>query len=155
MYRIMFLLKRKSHITHAQFRAHFERSHAAMAQKYCGHLFSQYQRHYTDTVWAGGDSRKPDSGFGPQPWGWDVLSVWTLPSEENYHEVIRIMESPAVKHLFETDEDRFIDRTATVMIPCTVADTGTSFNAPGTVFDTADGTPSWDGWEQISTGQNH
>jgi len=144
MYRVMFLLKRKSHLTHEQFRTHFERSHAAMALKFCGHLFSQYQRHYTDTVWCGGDSRQEGSGFGPKPWAWDLLSVWTLPSEENYHEVIRIMESPEIKHLFQDDEDRFIDREATVMIPCTVADTGTVFNPKGTVFDTATGIPSWD-----------
>lgn len=144
MYRIMFLLKRKPHLTHEEFRAHFERSHAAMALKFCGHLFSQYQRHYTDTVWCGGDSRRESSGFGPQPWNWDLLSIWTLPSEENYQEVIRIMESPAIKHLFEEDEDRFIDREATVMIPCDVADTGVVFSAAGTVFDTPTGVPSWD-----------
>ncbi len=143
MYRIMFLLKRKPHMTHEQFRAHFERSHAPMALKFCGHLFSQYQRHYADTVWCGGDSRKPDSGFGPTPWNWDLLSVWTLPSEAHYHEVIRIMESPGIKPLFEADEDRIIDREATVMIPCNVADTGTNFAATGTVFDTPTGIPSW------------
>jgi hypothetical protein len=150
MYRIMFLLKRKSHITHAQFRAHFERSHAAMAQKYCGHLFSQYQRHYTDTVWAGGDSRDPNSGFGAKPWNWDLISVWTLPSEENYNEVIRLMLTPELDHLFKDDEDRFIDRTATVMIPCTMVDTGTTLNPAGTVFDTPDGIPSWANWAEIA-----
>lgn len=150
MFRIMFLLKRKPHLTHAQFRAHFERSHAAMAQKYCGHLFSQYQRHYFDTVWAGGDSRQDNSGFGPRPAGWDLLSVWTLPSEQNYQEVIRIMESPGVKHLFEQDEDRFIDREATVMIPCDLADTGVVLPPHGTVFDTPTGEPSWDNWAEIA-----
>jgi hypothetical protein len=144
MYRVMFLIKRKPHMSHEQFRAHFERSHAAMAMKFCGHLFSQYQRHYMDTVWAGGDSRKADSGFGPRPSNWDLLSVWTLPSEENYHEVIRIMQLPECDHLFEEDEDRFIDREATVMIPCTVADAGVVFNPKGTVFDTPTGIPSWD-----------
>jgi hypothetical protein len=150
MYRIMFLLKRKSHITHAQFRAHFERSHAAMAQKYCGHLFSQYQRHYLETVWDGDDSRKPDSKFGPRPSNWDLLSVWTLPSEENYNEVIRLMLTPELDPLFEADEDRFIDRTATVMIPCTMIDTGTSLTPAGTVFDTPDGIPSWKNWAEIA-----
>lgn len=144
MYRVMFMLKRKPHMTHAQFRDHFERSHAAMALKFCGHLFTQYQRHYTDTVYAGGDSRKENSGFGPKPWGWDLLSVWTLPSEEHYNEVIRIMLDPEINHLFEEDEDRFIDREATVMIPCDVADTGTVFNPKFTVFDTPTGIPSWD-----------
>ena len=149
MYRVMFLIKRKPHLTHAQFRAHFERSHAAMALKYCGHLFSQYQRHYLETVWDGGDSRKPGSKFGPRPSNWDLLSVWTLPSEENYNEVIRIMLTPELDPLFEADEDRFIDRTATMMIPCSVADTGTEFNAKGTVFDTGTSLPSWDKWTEF------
>jgi hypothetical protein len=145
MYRIMFLLKRKPHLTHQQFREHFERSHAAMALKFCGHLFTQYQRHYIDEVMSGGDSRKPNSGFGPHPFNWDLLSVWTLPSEENYNEVIRLMLTPELDPLFEADEDRFIDRSATVMIPCTVADTGVDFNPKGTVFDTPTGVPSWEG----------
>ena len=31
MYKVMHFIKRKPHLTHAQFRDHFERSHAAMA----------------------------------------------------------------------------------------------------------------------------
>jgi len=76
-------------------------------------------------VWCGGDSRQEGSGYGPREWQWDLLSEWILPSEDNFNEVIRIMESPDIRRLFEEDEDRFIDRKATVMIPCTVADTGT------------------------------
>ena len=41
MYKVIHLVKRKSHMTHEQFREHFERSHAAMALKFCGHLFSE------------------------------------------------------------------------------------------------------------------
>ena len=41
MYKVIHLVKRKSHLTHEQFREHFERSHAAMALKFCGHLFSE------------------------------------------------------------------------------------------------------------------
>ena len=118
MYKVMFLLKRKQHLTHEQFREHFEHSHAPMAQKYCGHLFSEYRRNYMNVVWCGGDSRQERSGYGPREWEWDLLSEWTLPSEASFHEIIRIMESPGIKPLFEEDEDRFIDRTATVMIPC-------------------------------------
>jgi hypothetical protein len=125
MYKVMFLIKRKRHMTHDQFREHFERSHAPMAQKFCGHLFSEYRRNYMNVVWTGGDSRIPGSNYGPREWEWDLLSEWILPNEENLQEIYRIMESPGIKQLFQEDEDRFIDRDATVMIPCTVADTGT------------------------------
>jgi EthD domain len=125
MFKVMFLIKRQPHLTHEQFREHFERSHAPMAQKYCGHLFSEYRRSYMHVVWCGGDSRQEGSGYGLREWQLDLLSEWILPSEDNFNEVIRIMESPDIRRLFEEDEDRFIDRKATVMIPCTVADTGT------------------------------
>ena len=125
MYKVMFLLKRKSGMTHEQFREHFERSHAPMAQKYCGHLFTAYHRNYVGTVFSGGDSRAENSGYGPKPWQWDVISEWILPDEAAFHEIIRIMETPDIKKEFQDDEDRFIDRDATVVIPCEMVDTGT------------------------------
>jgi hypothetical protein len=150
MYKVIHLVKRKGHLTHEQFREHFERSHAAMALKFCGHLFSEYRRNYVNIVMGGGDSRKPDSGFGPMAWQWDLLSEWILPREENLYEIYRIMDTPGIKHLFEEDEDRFIDRTAGVTMPCTVFDVGTIFNAKGTVFDTVSGEPSWEGYRNWS-----
>ena len=61
-------------------------------------------------------------------WEWDLLSEWILPSEENFHEIYRIMESPGIKHLFQEDEDRFIDRKTNVTMPCAVFDVGTSLS---------------------------
>jgi hypothetical protein len=145
MYKVINLVKRKSHLTHEQFRDHFERSHAAMAIKFCGHLFSEYRRNYVDVVLAGGDPREEGSGFGPTEWQWDLLSEWIMPDKESFDEVQRLMETPELKHLFQADEDRIIDRQHIVMMPCTaVCDTGTVFNPQGTVFDTPTGEPSWD-----------
>ena len=131
MYKVIHLVKRKSHLTHEQFREHFERSHAPMALKFCGHLFSEYRRNYVNIVFGGGDSRQRGSGYGPTEWEWDLLSEWVLPSVENLQEIYRIMQSPGIKHLFQEDEDRFIDRKMNVTMPCTVFDGGTVFN-PGT-----------------------
>jgi len=144
MYKVIHLIKRQNHLTHEQFRDHFERSHAAMALKFCGHLFTEYRRNYVNVVYGGGDSRKENSGYGPMEWQWDLLSEWILPSEENLHEIYRIMQTPGIAHLFEEDEDRFIDRAANVTMPCTVFDVGTVFNPKGTVFDTVTGEPHWD-----------
>ena len=143
MYRVIHLVKRKSHLTHEQFRDHFERSHAAMALKFCGHLFSDYQRNYVNKVLGGGDPRAEGSGFGEMEWEWDLLSVWTMPDEAAFVEIQRIMESPGIKRLFQEDEDRFIDRQKIVMMPCEVRTTGTTFDPKGTVFDTPTGEPSW------------
>jgi EthD domain len=144
MYKVLHFIKRKKHLSHEQFREHFERSHAAMALKFCGHLFSQYRRNYVNMVWTGGDSRDASSGYGEREWQWDLMSEWILPNEEALHEIYRIMQSPGIKELFRADEDRIIDRTATVTAPCMVFDVGTAFNPRGTVFDTVTGEPSWD-----------
>jgi hypothetical protein len=149
MYRVVNLVKRKPHLTHAQFRDHFERSHAAMALKFCGHLFTHYERMYVSDVLGGGDPRVEGSGFGPMEWGWDLMSVWTMKDEAAFLEIQAMMESPELKRYFQEDEDRFIDRQHIVMMPCTaVRDTGTQFKPEGTVFDTPDGTPRWDDWQE-------
>jgi hypothetical protein len=147
MIKVIHLIKRKPHLTHEQFREHFERSHAAMAMKFCGHLFKEYRRNYVNVVFGGDDSRKPGNSYGPMEWDWDLLSEWIVGSEEDLQEIFRLMESPEYKHYFEEDEDRFIDRKMNVMMPCTVADTGVVFNAKNTVFDTVSGEPSWEGYE--------
>lgn len=144
MYKVLHFIKRKPHLTHAQFRDHFERSHAPMALKFCGHLFSEYRRNYVDIAHTGGDSRQAGSGYGPREWDWDLISEWILPDEAALHEIYRIMQQPGIDQLFLADEDRFIDRTATVTVACDVRDVGTAFDAAGTVFDTPDGTPRWD-----------
>jgi hypothetical protein len=125
MYKVMWLMKRQAHLTHQQFRDHFEASHAPMAQKYCGHLFTDYRRNYVDQVWSGGDPRLEPAAYGPRAWSWDLISEWTTATEADFHDILRIMDEPAIRQEFWDDEDRFIDRTATVMIPCEERETGT------------------------------
>lgn len=144
MFKVLHFIKRKPHLTHEQFRDHFEKSHAAMALKFCGHLLTAYQRNYFDTVYTGGDSRLENSGYGPKTADWDLISEWILPDEAALHEIYRIMQTPGIDELFHADEDRFIDRTATMTIHCEVRDTGTVLDPKGTVFDTPDGEPRWD-----------
>lgn len=144
MLKVMHFIKRKPHLTHEQFRDHFERSHAAMALKFCGHLFFDYRRSYVNLAWTGGDSRQPDSGYGEREWEWDLISEWTVPDEDALNEIYRIMQTPGIDELFHADEDRFIDRTATVTVPCDVRGGGAEFDPKGTVFDTPSGEPSWD-----------
>lgn len=144
MYKVLHFIKRKPHMTHEQFRDHFERSHAAMALKFCGHLFTEYRRNYIDVAWFGGDSRLEGSGYRQQDANWDLISEWILPDEAALNEIYRIMQEPDKDHLFRADEDRFIDRRATMTIVCDVRDLGTTFKPEGTVFDTPDGKPRWD-----------
>lgn len=147
MYKVIHLIKRKPHLTHEQFREHFERSHAPMALKFCGHLFKDYRRNYVNVVYGGDDSRKPVNNYGPMEWDWDLLSEWIVGSEEDLNAIYAIMESPEYRHYFLEDEDRFIDRMMNVTMPCTVATSGTHFDPKNTVFDTPTGEPSWEGYE--------
>lgn len=126
MFKVIWLMKRKQGWTHEQFRAHFEASHAPMALRHCGHLFAGYRRNYAGEVWSGGDPREDGSAYGRRPWAWDLISEWIMPDEAAFNQILRIMESPGIKEEFRADEDRFIDRTATVMIPCVVAGSGAS-----------------------------
>ena len=144
MFKVLHFIKRKPHMSHDQFKEHFERSHAAMALKFCGHLFSEYRRNYVNVVWTGGDSRQEGSGYNQREWDWDLISEWILPNEDALQEIYRIMQEPEKDKLFRDDEDRFIDRTASVTVPCEVSDVGTVFQPRGTVFDTPTGKPSWD-----------
>ena len=144
MHKVLHFIKQEAHLSHEQCKEHFERSHAAMALKFCGHLFSEYRRNYVNMVWTGGDSRIQGSGYGIREWNWDLISEWILPNEEALQEIYRIMQSPGIDELFHADEDRFIDRTATVTVPCDVRDVGTAFHPKDTVFDTPTGEPSWD-----------
>ena len=118
-----------------------------MALKFCGHLFKHYQRSYVSDAFGGDDSRKENSKFGPVAPAWDLLSEWTLESEEDLYEIYRIMQLPEYDSYFHEDEDRFIDRAHTVTMHCVVADVGTEFRPENTVFDTPTGEPSWDGYE--------
>ena len=144
MYKVLHFIRRKPHLTHEQFKEHFERSHAAMALKFCGHLFTAYRRNYVNMVYTGGDSRQPDSGYGLREWQCDLISEWIVPDEAALQEIYRLMQQPGIDELFRADEDRFIDRTATATVPCDVCDVGTVFNPKGTVFDSPDGKPRWD-----------
>ena len=125
MYKVVWLMKRKPELTHEQFRDHFERSHAPMALKYAGHLYKEYRRNYASQVWTGGDPRQESGGYGPRDWEWDLMSEWITETEADFQEILRIMETPEIKKEFQEDEDRFIDRSATMMIPFEVRDTGT------------------------------
>jgi len=144
MYKVMHFVKRKSHLTHEQFRDHFERSHAALALKYFGHLFVEYRRNYVNMVWTGGDARQEGSGYGLKEWDWDLISEWITADEASYQEIMKFFRNPEIDRFFYEDEERFMDRSTIVDVPCEVRDTGTVFNPKGTVFDTPTGEPRWD-----------
>jgi len=120
MYKVIWFIKRKQGMTHEAFRKHFEESHVKLAEKYIGHLFSEYRRNYVTTAFDGGDPREPDGGFAPREWDFDLISEWCFADEAAFMELNRVMADPEITRLFKEDEDKFADRKSMTMIPCDV-----------------------------------
>ena len=123
MFKVIWLIKRKSSITHEQFREHYERSHVAMAHKYFGHLWTEYRRNYVTTAFGG--SPAPDGGLGPVAADCDCVTEWIFPSLANYEELLRISADPVIGKAFHDDEANFLDRESLRMFHVEVVDTGT------------------------------
>jgi hypothetical protein len=148
MYKVFHFIARKPHLTHEQFREHFERSHAAMALKYFGHVFTDYRRHYITTAMSGGDPRLGDGSFREHASEWDLISEWTTATREDFDMIQQQMVEPKLHRYFYEDEERFIHRQTIMMVPVEASySSGTAFDPKDTVFDTPSGEPSWDGWE--------
>jgi hypothetical protein len=114
--KILWMLKRKAGITPAQFREHYERSHAAIARKYVGHLLISYTRNYQTEAW-GGTATDP-KGFRQRPFDYDCITELIVADEAAFDEMGRIFAAPAASAELIEDELVFLDREATVMLRC-------------------------------------
>jgi len=77
--KILWMLKRKPGTTPAEFREHYERSHAAIARKYVGHLLMSYTRNYQTEAW-GGTATDPE-GFRQRPFDYDCITELVVADE--------------------------------------------------------------------------
>ena len=114
--KILWMLKRKPGITPAQFREHYERSHAAIARKHVGHLLLSYTRNYQTEAW-GGTATDP-AGFRLRPFDYDCITELVVADEAAFEEMGRIFGAPAASAELIADEHQFLDRDATVMLRC-------------------------------------
>jgi hypothetical protein len=114
--KILWMLKRKPGISPAQFREHYERSHAAIARKYVGHLLLSYTRNYQTEAW-GGTATDP-GGFRQRPFAYDCITELVLADEAAFEEMGRIFAAPAASAELIEDELEFLDREATFMLRC-------------------------------------
>jgi hypothetical protein len=112
--KVIWMLKRKPGITQAQFREHYERSHAAIARKYIGHLLLSYKRNYQTEAWGG--TASDSQGFRQRPFQYDCITELLVADETAYEEMGRIFAEPgAAAELYE-DELEFLDREASFML---------------------------------------
>lgn len=117
---VLWFLKRKRGLGVSQFREHYEHVHSVLGQKYFGHLFLAYRRHY--------DRASEDYGTalpGIPSSGFDCIAEWVLRDEEALSEWLRISSDPLIGKIFDEDGARFLDRTASRMAICDTEDTGT------------------------------
>jgi hypothetical protein len=121
MYRVMWLLKRKEGITHEQFRAHYENSHAELGKRYIGHLMVGYRRNYDAAKTKGAAFGTPLSTVTD----YDCIAEWIMRDEAAFEEAMRIMAEPDILKIFLDDETHFLDSGSTRLLRCDTCDTGT------------------------------
>jgi hypothetical protein len=120
---VLWFLKRKPGISFEEFRDHYESVHSVLGQKYIGHLLIEYKRNYI--VGAFDRSIAADGGgFGPKQWDFDCIAEWVTADEAAFNEIIRVMTDPRIGRMFADDEEKFLDREATMLIKCDARDTG-------------------------------
>jgi hypothetical protein len=105
MDRLFILLKRKPGLTFAQFRAHYEGSHALLGERYFGHLFKAYRRNYIPTGTRFSDQNSSENAY-------DCLTELVFLEPGGYQEMRRIASNPEVRRTLILDEERFLDRRA-------------------------------------------
>jgi hypothetical protein len=113
MIKVFFLLKRKSTITHEQFRDHFENVHVKLANGYFTKIMVRYERNYPSEVTIGVQTKRPDTSFE-----YDCISEWCLPDEAALQKIWDCFAVPEIGKEFHDDEENFLDREATLMVRC-------------------------------------
>jgi len=127
---VQWLLRRKPGITHQQFRDHYERSHAALGEKYLGHLMSAYRRHYVQPAETAG-SLILQRVLAAKGWDYDCIADWELPDEAAFEQVFATLSDPEIGKLFHDDEDHFLDRSSVRLVLCDSTETDVSASVPG------------------------
>lgn len=123
MYKVLWFLARKQGISHEQFRAHYENSHAPLAMKHFGHLFREYRRNYRTATFGGSALADGGAGFGPRPWRYDVVAEWVLDDETAFDAIMAGLAEPELARLFYEDEEHFLDRDSIFLVKCEVHET--------------------------------
>jgi EthD domain len=110
MIKLTFLFKRKPDMTLEQFRDHYENRHVPLALRLLPY-FSGYARNYI----------RHDLAYRPEGLAvdnapqFDVVTEVTFATEADYDLMMRQLADPAVSRQIVEDEERFMDRKATLM----------------------------------------
>lgn len=127
MVKIMIFLKRKQGITHEQFRAHYESSHARLAQKHFGHLLISYSRHYPISAVLDPSNVPEGTKAPPYDIGYDAIAEMRVKDIATFEEILHLIKDSNLGPMFYEDEQRFLNQKGCVLLLCEEVDTGTAF----------------------------
>lgn len=108
--KMIVLFRRKPGLTPEQFREYYETRHVPLALKLFPY-FKDYRRNYIrrDLV-----HRRADGATNPSL-DFDAVMELTFASKSDYERMVREMADPKVRAQVVEDEERFLDRSATVV----------------------------------------
>ncbi len=102
---VFVLLKRRKGMSFDAFRAHYEGSHAKLGEKYFGHLFASYRRHYIPEGTRFSDGAAIENAY-------DCITELVFRDAGGYAELRRIVADPEIQRILKEDEALFLDREA-------------------------------------------
>jgi hypothetical protein len=120
MFKVIWLLKRKSGITLEQFRDHYESSHAVLGQRHLGHLLLSYTRNYNVGVPVPDGADPIARAIASKQSDYDCVTEWVLRDEHALTEVFELLFDPVIGKLFHDDEEHFLDRDSVRLVTCDV-----------------------------------
>jgi hypothetical protein len=132
MYKVIWMLRRKPGISFAQFRDHYESSHAVLGETYFGHLMLSYTRNYNVPLPTPGPAASPiERAIAAKQSSYDCITEWVLRNEQALTEVFALLFDPVVGKLFHEDEEHFLDRSSVELVVCDVRDARPGTADPG------------------------
>jgi hypothetical protein len=102
MPKVILFMKRRKGITHEEFRAAYEGSHARLAEKFFGKFMVDYRRNYIQRDQ--GVSHRTDGGTDDD---YDVITEIWYRTEEDLRGMWAANQEPAIKAELEADGDAF------------------------------------------------
>jgi len=118
--KIIYFMKRKPSLTHAEFRKHMEDVHVMLGQKHFTKYMTSYKRHYPSEV-----RNARSLGYNQIEW-YDCITEFVFPDMEAAVESAKLYAKPEVGGVMQADEHMFIDSDSTIYVTC----------RPGDVVDT-------------------
>ena len=118
MMKAIALIKRKPGLSHAEFRTHYESNHAPLALTFIGPFLTDYRRSYPTEAFSYAEAVDADGGASESGFGYDCITELWFENRDMMDRMLAVLAEPAVRDVLQEDEERFLDRTSVVFIPC-------------------------------------